>query len=199
MKSAESWRVFVGLPLGEAFATECQSLMTRLRPSWPEVRWVKPAQVHLTLHFFGNVTVGQVSEIKEMLAPVIAAYRPLILGLQGLGFFPGARQPPRVFWMGLFGDLEKLKKLQRDLEVPLRAKNYPIEGRDFQPHVTIGRFQTREPETKPAPEHKFQERPKLPEVKLDLCKFEHIHLYRSRMTPQGPHYDVLETFLLAQK
>jgi 2'-5' RNA ligase len=197
MKVAESWRVFLGLPLSEAFATDCQFWMTRLRPSWPDVRWVKPSQVHLTLHFFGAITAGQVGEIRDTLAPVIANYRPLILGIKGLGFFPDAKRP-RILWMGLSGEFEKLKKLQRDIEEPLRRKGYPIEARDFQPHVTIGRFQTREPLSKPSEASKFQERPKLPEVQLELCKFERIHLYRSRLTPQGPHYDVLETFVLSQ-
>ena len=198
MKAGESLRVFLGVPLGEAFATDCQFWMTRLRPSWPDVRWVKPAQVHLTLHFFGAITAGQVGEIRDMLTPVIAVHKPLILGIKGLGFFPDAKQP-RILWMGLSGDLEKLKKLQRAIEERLRSKAYPIESRDFQPHVTIGRFQTNAPPLKHSEASRFEERPRLPEVQLELCKFERVHLYRSRLTPQGPQYEILETFLLSQK
>ena len=63
---------------------------------------------------------------------------------------------------------------------------FPLEGRAFLPHITLGRIR------KPPP-------PPLPVVALPAtgCRAESLGLYESRLLPTGPEYTALACWPLA--
>jgi LigT like Phosphoesterase len=63
------------------------------------VRWVHPEALHITVHFFGNITDEQVGSGLQAVMPVADDTPPLPAGLDGLGTFP-PRGRTRVLWLG---------------------------------------------------------------------------------------------------
>src|SRR5207244_3693023 len=63
-----------------------------------------------------------------------------------VGFFPGPRVP-RVVWLGLEGDLERLTAVRDALETAIGPLGWPTEARPFAPHLTLGRLR---PQASPA-------------------------------------------------
>jgi 2'-5' RNA ligase len=75
----------------------------------------------------------------EVMQRVASGDGALDLSLQGLGVFPGLRNP-RVLWTGVGGRTDLLMALQRRLDDNLVAAGFPGEGRPFKAHLTIARI-----------------------------------------------------------
>jgi 2'-5' RNA ligase len=61
-----------------------------------------------------------------------------LLHTANLGVFPRP-QAPRVVWLGVDGELAKLRALQADVERFVAPLGFPAEQREFSPHLTLGR------------------------------------------------------------
>jgi 2'-5' RNA ligase len=109
------------------------------------VRWVRPAGIHLTLKFLGEVPASQIAAIAEAMRSACAPHPPFSFAIGGLGCFPDARRP-RVVWVGLDEPGGTLAHLQRDIERAMQPLGFRPEGRGFQPHLTLGRVKGGRPE-----------------------------------------------------
>jgi 2'-5' RNA ligase len=124
-------RLFVALALPEPVRDRLAGLMVGL----PGVRWVPPANYHLTLRFIGEVTPHQAEEVDLALAGIRA--RPFDLTLAGLNIF---EKGGRV--QSLHAVAERtpaLQHLQAKVETALQRAGLPPERRRFAPHVTLAR------------------------------------------------------------
>jgi 2'-5' RNA ligase len=101
------------------------------------VRWVEPGGLHLTLKFLGEVDAERLEAIRRAIATAAVHPAPR-LGLAGCGAFPNAARP-RVIWLGLAGDLERLGEIQQHVEAALEPLGWSPESRPFAAHVTVGR------------------------------------------------------------
>ena len=101
------------------------------------VKWVGADQVHVTLKFLGEVPEERLGELSEGLSGAARAARPFVLPLGGFGAFPSAERA-RVVWCGC-GAVPPLELLHHDVEQATAALGFPVEGRPFRPHVTLGR------------------------------------------------------------
>lgn len=137
--STARWRLFVAIDLGEEARAALVAAQAACRKLALPVRWVDPAGAHLTLKFLGDTDADRVDALAAALRTVVAAQEPFALRTGGLGAFPNARRP-RVLWLGLAGDLERLARLHRALEAALAGLGFPPEERPFRPHLTLGRF-----------------------------------------------------------
>lgn len=113
-------------------------IVGQLRRKVPRVKWVSEKALHLTLHFFGEVADGQLSEIFRVFdQPGLARARiPARLG--NLGQFP-PRGNPRVLWMGLVEDGGHLNSYWETFEKAIAPLGWQPDKRGFAPHVTIAR------------------------------------------------------------
>jgi 2'-5' RNA ligase len=113
-----------------------------------------------------------------------------------MGAFPSPHRP-RVLWIGLEGDLERLEGLQLAVERALARRGFPKEGRAFSPHLTLGRV--RETAT-PA---QRQELAKLLECPPGLealeIRAETVHLMKSELLREGARYTSLYQVELADR
>ena len=117
-------RTFIAIELPERTVEMLVAIQDELKQSRARVRWVKPGSIHLTLKFLGNIPPGQVDDIAATAAPVVRNEHPLTLCAGGLGAFPNQRKP-RVIWVGLQGQVERLGLIQTRLEKALQpAKNH---------------------------------------------------------------------------
>jgi len=127
-------RLFIGIALPE----DIRFRLSLLCCGVPNVRWVPPANMHLTLRFVGEVDNGVMQDIDAALAAVRAPR--FMLSLAGVGHF-GKDKNVRVIWAGV----EKspaLRHLHDKIESAVVRSGQPPDGQKFSPHVTLSRVKT---------------------------------------------------------
>ena len=184
-------RCFVALNLPPELKGRLAELEARLKEARADVSWVKPENIHLTLKFLGGVEETRIPLIKRTIQEGLRGEGPLVLSLAGLGVFPNPRSP-RVIWVGVEGDTERMQKLQKRLEQALEEVGFPREARSFSPHMTLGRMRSRQGT---AGLMELVER--LGEYRAGSIQAESIELMRSQLHPAGAIYTILESFPLS--
>ena len=168
---------------------EIGNIQDKLRGACPfDVRWVKPAGIHLTLKFFGNVSPDDIAVISRIVEKNTPALAPPRLDVKKLGVFPSVKRP-RVLWIGLEGDTCPLVILQKDLEQGFAECGFTGEERPFRPHLTVGRIKS--PRRSEDPE-KFMAQVGNWEAG-SFCA-EGLGLFQSNLTPRGAIYTRLAWF-----
>jgi len=97
------------------------------------VRWTHRADLHMTLHFLGQVEDARLEALRELGST--AERPPFALVLDRIGHFPR----PQVLWAGTSSMPGELAALHADLGEGLRARGFPTEARALHPHVTLAR------------------------------------------------------------
>ena len=184
-------RTFIAAELPAGLRQALGRLQAELARAGVRARWVRPEGIHLTLRFLGDVPAGALAPLAETLAAAAAGQPALSLEAVGLGVFPGPRRP-RVVWVGLAGEIERLAGLQRRLEQALAAHAFPPEDRPFRPHLTLGRFGDAGP---PGPVAAAL----AAHAGRRLARFEigELVLFRSELRPSGAAYTALARAALA--
>jgi len=113
-----------------------------LRATGAQVRWVRPAAMHLTLAFLGEVDEKYLDDIRTAMTLGAEGSPPMQLDVCGTGTF-GSSRAPRVVWANLRGDVAGLQRLQSRLADALRTAGFETEERPFAPHITLGRIHGR--------------------------------------------------------
>ena len=135
-------RSFIAIDFPEETRKALEDIQRELKLCRAGVRWVKPSSIHLTLKFLGNIPAAQVENIALALAQEVRDGAPITLGAAGLGAFP-SRRKPRVIWIGMEGEVQRLTRIQARVENALEPLGFVREKRPFQPHLTIGRVKDR--------------------------------------------------------
>jgi 2'-5' RNA ligase len=187
--NTEQIRSFIAIELPE----EAKKGLARLRRGLERdehrfVKWVDLQGIHLTLKFLGNVPAKRVTEITEAMKKATQAISPFQLEISGLGTFPSLKQP-RVFWVGVSGELDKLSALQQNIDSALAALGFAKEERPFVAHLTLARIREG---ASPAERRDFGEL-------VDSTTFQDkypvevaaVRLMRSQLTPAGAIYTCL--------
>jgi 2'-5' RNA ligase len=94
------------------------------------------ANLHLTLHFIGNVYFEDMACMQAQAAQVDAEAFELVIDRQG--YFA----KPRVGWLGCQKVPAALDELQEKLGAQLKCCGYQAETRPYHPHVTVARKTT---------------------------------------------------------
>jgi RNA 2',3'-cyclic 3'-phosphodiesterase len=184
-------RSFIAIDLPDATRQGLAAVQEQLRQSRAGVRWVKPSSIHLTLKFLGNIHPAQVEDIARAVAQEVRDQPPITLGAAGLGAFP-SRRKPRVLWIGMEGEVQRLTRIQSRVENALQLLGFAREKRAFRPHLTIGRVKDR---------RRLQSlidamaELKIPE--FDSFDVTEIILYKSDLRPTGAIYTKLHRMPLA--
>ena len=134
-------RTFVAIELPANALAALTNLQNRLKTLAPPhtVRWSAPQNIHLTLHFLGDVDTGDVGRISSALETTAANFEPFALSLGNLGCFPNIKRP-RVIWVGMQEKNQTLVDMQQALGEQLgKAIGFTPEKRAYSPHLTLGR------------------------------------------------------------
>jgi RNA 2',3'-cyclic 3'-phosphodiesterase len=134
-------RCFIAIEIPSEIKSAFIDLQNDLRNAGADVAWTNPDNVHLTLKFLGEIDKKLASEVEQVCLETIADMPPFKLSINGTGFFPNARHP-RVLWVGLSGEVERLERLQEQLDERLAGIGFDNEEKDFQPHLTVGRIRS---------------------------------------------------------
>ena len=133
-------RLFVALNLPETVRTSLSACVRPLQSMGFALRWMTPAQVHLTLKFLGDVDPERAAELIAALGRACTGARPVTLSLGGFGVFPHYDRP-RVVWVGVAPE-PALELLQHRMEQEFAPLGFPTEARAFRPHITLARAGT---------------------------------------------------------
>src|SRR5438876_11427416 len=87
-------RLFVAIDLPES----TRQLLASLDPQIRGVRWIDPAQMHLTLGFFGDVTEDIDLALREKLSTI--EFGAFFLPVARVGAF-SAKGAPEIIWIGV--------------------------------------------------------------------------------------------------
>jgi len=90
------YRLFVAIDLPE----DVKNHLSLMSYGMPGARWVDDDQVHLTLHFIGEVDGGVFEDLREALGEIKCA--TFTITLSGTGHFP-PRGKPTILWATIFG------------------------------------------------------------------------------------------------
>lgn len=131
-------RTFLALNLPPAARDALYEHAAPVRAAAPLATWVARENLHLTLQFLGDVDKKRIAAVETRVREIAATHRRLTLDIGGAGAFPNLGQP-RIVWMGVTSD-PRLELLQHDLELGNESLGFPVEGRAFRPHITMGRI-----------------------------------------------------------
>jgi RNA 2',3'-cyclic 3'-phosphodiesterase len=183
-------RAFVAFPIPEAIMIRIYDIQERLKSYRLPVRWVKPENVHLTLKFFGEISLSTISDIGKVLEDTVQEYAPLMFFIKGLGVFPNIKKP-RVLWIGISGDIKPLSQIQANLETNLERKGFAKENRSFKSHLTLGRIKG-----DIHPENLFDILRSFSDFTSEPFEAKELVLYKSELNPSGALYTKLQTVYL---
>ncbi len=188
MPSAEPLRTFVAVDFPAAVVARAADVAARLQALTRGVRYVSAAQMHLTLHFYGDLEPAQIAVLEPLLAAETARVAPFEVQVGGLGTFP-PRGRPRVVWLGVADASGTLLRLQAGVERATRAAGLPGEDRPFRAHLTLGRV-------KDEPVGLAEALARLRDPDCGRCLIDALRLIRSELRPAGPRYSTLARFAL---
>ncbi|HDK17379.1 MAG TPA: RNA 2',3'-cyclic phosphodiesterase [Nitrospirae bacterium] len=133
-------RSFIAIELPGTIRAALADLQQELKGCGADVRWVDPANIHLTLKFFGDIKEETAEEIIRLMQRTCHNHDPLNLEIKGVGMFPGPGSP-RVLWVGIDSN-DALADLHKELENKMSSLGFESEKRRFTPHLTLGRFRS---------------------------------------------------------
>ena len=182
-------RLFVAVKVkpGMNFIEIYDRLRTQL--SQDRITWVNDSKIHLTLKFFGDTPEAEIDPICDLLEEVAGRHQPSTAEMEHVGIF-GSSYNPRGIWFGL-RNTEPLNALAEDMLDSLDRIGYERDRQNFRPHITVGRV-------KSINNKKYFQSiiDQYQDMYIQHVPVEEFHLIESHLTPQGPIYETLETFVL---
>jgi 2'-5' RNA ligase len=180
-------RLFLGVAPDEqtrnAIAALRAGIEARLGAGARAFRWTLAGNLHVTLHFLGDVPPDRLDEVRRHLgAPV---EQPAFAASTGrLGTFPG-RGAPRVVWLAVDRGAAGMSRLQAVLADRLRQLDLPVESRPFTPHFTLARARDRH-----APRHVHRVLAEI-DPPAAAWRVASATLFRSDLSGAAPKYEPL--------
>ena len=184
-------RAFIAIEIPQSIQAAIQNETLDLPSSADDslVRWVAPANVHLTLKFLGDVSITNLQFIKQMLIQECAQHPAFDLQIGKLGSFPTPKRP-RVIWVGVQAPPE-FDKLQQAIESGTTRLGYTPETGSFSPHLTIGRV--RQNLTDSGMQKLRAALTSNHIGTIGAVKVNAVHLYKSDLQPAGSVYTRLSS------
>ncbi len=184
-------RAFLAIPVPDYIKDYASGLKSSLVSVASNVKWVEKGNYHLTLKFLGEINREYTKTIMKDMESVAEYCPPMQLEANGVGVFPNFRRP-RVIWLGVKGEIEKLDFLGERVDALLSTSLGFEAERKRSFHLTLGRirpegengallnqlnFINRGAESIPFPVNEF-------------------YLMESRLSPSGPTYILHQSFIL---
>ena len=184
-------RLFIGIELPEDLKSSAAASAGRVREHiaaaapGAQVRWVVPANLHITIWFLGEVREPRVEALTAALKEPLDV-RPFTLRVGGAGAFPPSGAP-RAIWLGIAAGREGLVAIHDRLRSRLVPLGFEPDGREYNPHLTVARVKDVRPPGRTAMRRALREGT----GDIGECEVAKATLFASRLTPRGSEYEVL--------
>lgn len=182
----ETIRAFIAIELPAELRQQLARLQARLKAdSQPIIKWVNPDSIHLTLKFLGNIPTSDIDLITQVMTDAAKRIAPFYLETGAPGAFPNLKRV-QVVWVGLGGEVDKLKRLQQIIETNLTQLGFAAEQRQFKPHLTLARLGKEVP---PGERQRLGELIAATSFETgERVKVNSLNLIRSQLTREGAIY-----------
>lgn len=190
-------RTFIALAQDEALQRRLSETIRRMSAVLPQLKWVHPVGIHLTLAFLGELSDEQVAKAGQASDAAARLTSPFTYRLAKLGIFGPARQP-RVVWAGVDEPTGTLPRLQHLLMRELEQRGFAVETRPFSPHLTLARV--KEP-LSPADIQTLQRFLTDPQLNAPSSWYpaQHINVMKSELSHAGAIYTTLRNCALEER
>lgn len=144
-------RLFIAVPLGDAAREAVARLMGGLgappdggrdpdpaAPPAARLRWVRSANLHLTLRFLGATPAASIPELQAAVDRTARDSAPFEARLYGAGAFPSPARP-RALFLQVREGATQLMALGDRLATALAEGGWPPAERPFAAHLTLAR------------------------------------------------------------
>ena len=183
-------RIFIAVELDPALHQAVAATQRALEDAGARIKWVKPANLHFTLRFLGEITPAQVALAKVATREAARDFAPFAITLRRLGAFPSLHRP-QVVWVGVDQGAEELEALARRVNERLAHYRFPAEDRRFRPHLTLARVRdARQWGDVVRALDRYRE------VEVGTQTVQAVCVMESRLTPHGPVYARVEEVVL---
>lgn len=174
-------RTFICVDIPESVKRRIAELQHELRRTEVRASWVKPANIHLTLKFLGDVPASKMPVVIEAANRAIGSHSPFQVTVAGTGCFPSPREP-RVLWVGVEDSQRGVEVLRHALEDEFAAQGFAREAKKSKPHLTIARIRD--------PRHARHLAEELLKIGFapETFTVHEVIVMRSDLTPQGSVY-----------
>ena len=166
-------RLFVAIDLPDSTRQLLEGLDLQIRG----VRWIDPAQMHLTLAFFGDAADNIDLALRERLNAI--EFGAFFLPITGVGAF-SAKGAPKIIWIGVGKAHPHLFQIHKRVHEAALAAGLEPELRPWHPHITIARCRDVAPQSL----RKFLQ--SNADLDAGMIRVDAFHLYSSKLTPGGP-------------
>jgi 2'-5' RNA ligase len=175
-------RLFLGFPVPRPIQVSLAQYSQALL--FPELRWVKPENYHITISFFGEQEHAKIEEISDVISSVTTQSAPFTFHFDGITLAPPKKQPSMIW--AQYQSTETFTKLVRSIEKAL-SNSFTFtdqrEGHEPLPHITLARFRNLSTRN-------------LPQIELDSLHVTEAVLYSSQKTETGSVYTQITSFPL---
>ncbi len=136
---ANKLRVFIGVALDDLCNRTLSAVVAPLKAADKQqcVRWLSPANRHLTLVFLGDLNSEQLGRLQLQLQKTLTQQPTCRLELDQLARFPDARS---AVVAALFSEAEAVLSLQQALRQLCLELELRLDDRPYRPHITLGRL-----------------------------------------------------------
>lgn len=138
MENQKVVRTFVAVLLDEGIRERISDVQERAMKLASGVRWVPPANFHVTLKFLGDVRRDKLSHVQTAIDEVVRELPAFDMKIGGMGVFPTPKRP-RVIWVGVEDGRKELIELAKAVEARLVEARFEKDEKPFRSHITIGR------------------------------------------------------------
>ncbi len=190
---SERWRLFIGLLLPAETRAALVEVQARLRPPDLAVRWTRPENLHITLHFLGDIAAAQVDLLQSSLDSGLPGHCAPLIDCTTLGAFPNL-QRPRVLWAGPTSIPQSLLDLNQAAVAAGSSVGVGPEQRAYHPHITLGYVHERATATERA--QCGQALQSTPAPGEPVRAHPNVALFRSVLGRDGATYTPLKTWTL---
>jgi 2'-5' RNA ligase len=182
----EKMRLFFAIELTTDVRAAIQELIVELKKNNPkeDIRWVKSANLHLTLQFLGHVAPADLEGIIRAVKKGVIGLSPFVITLEKNIFFPSKRKA-HVIALSVQASQE-IHALEQRLRHCLDACGQKTDTRKYKPHLSLARIHDG------LSAHRIQ----LATIDPMPLPVDHFNLYLSEATDAGRHYQVLARFEL---
>ena len=190
-------RTFIALELDESLQAYLSRVIQRMAQELPNLHWVDPVGIHLTLAFLGELTGEQLAEATRAAELAACVVPPFDYRLSHPGVFGPPRQP-RVIWIGIDEPSGKLLQVHRALNSELEQRSFEVDKRPFSPHFTLCRIKT---PLKPDEQQRLQHLIAARNVvsPTPIYHVRHLSVMKSELSRTGARYTALKSFPLGEE
>lgn len=179
-------RAFIAIDIG--FNEEIEKIFEKLKATNAKLKFVEPANIHLTIKFLGEIDERMKDGIKKVMSDATKDVKPFKARIVGLGCFPDFKNI-RVIWLGFHDNGETLKIANY---IDEKLVEYGIKrDSSYKPHITIARMKSGENKEKILKIIEENKDKYFGEINCNSIK-----LKRSILKPDGPIYTDLEEIKL---